>query len=91
MKYKYSLPEEFYLKVIDMEEFANGATQVRILLQNGEIIKDVLISQCKYIIAIRGCSELPFKTDEIKDIFQHSDDIDPKERGGWNYWDDWKE
>ena len=72
-----------------MEEFSNGATQVTVYLKNQLIFKQVLVSQSKYIIAIRGHSDLPFEISEISDIYQLPDDKDPAIRGKWDFWDKW--
>lgn len=72
-----------------MEEFANGAMQVSVQLQNGSIFSGILISDATYIVAARGFSALPFKVDEINSAFQTADDKNPATRGGWQYWDEW--
>ena len=76
-------------RILNMEEFANGATQVTISLKGGRIINQVLLSQSKYIIAIRGYKDLPFNIEDITDIYQRDDDKNPVNRGGWDYWDKW--
>jgi len=77
-------------KVASFEEFSNGATQVTIELQDGCFCRQVLISNSNLIVAMRGCKELPFKPSDIKDVFQTEEDKNPKEHGGWEYWDTWK-
>ncbi len=72
-----------------MEEFANGATQVTIKLKNNSTIRNVLISNCKSIIAVRGYKDLPFSLNEISDIYQTEEDKNPIKRDEWYYWDDW--
>jgi|HubBroStandDraft_6_1064221.scaffolds.fasta_scaffold815574_2 hypothetical protein len=89
MKFKYRLPNNWVDRVSNLEEFANGATKVTVRLKNGGVVNDVLISDGTYIIATRGFKDLPFHVDEITDIFQSADDKNPRERGGWEYWDDW--
>lgn len=89
MIYKYTLPQALSLKVANMEEFANGATQVTISLKDGRVFNKVLISGSKHIVAIRDYQELPFVLSDIKDIYQIDDDKNPMDRGGWFYWDKW--
>jgi hypothetical protein len=43
-----------------------------------------------YIIAIRNYDDLPFSINDIEDIFQTDEDLNPKKRGGWKFWDDWQ-
>jgi len=90
MNFKYRLPSKFEKKASEMEVFANGATQITIRLQDGSEVSNVLLSDSTYIIAARGFKDLPFSIDEINDIFQSEDDKNPCQRGGWDYWDEWK-
>lgn len=90
MNFKYRLPEVWIDKIASMEEFANGATQVTILLNDGQEFHRALISDSANIIAIRGFDELPFQISDIKEILQSAEDKSPRERGGWRYWDDWR-
>lgn len=89
MKYKYKLPDRLVSQVSEMEEFANGATQVSARLLDGRVFSGILISGSTYIAAARGFDDLPFKPEEIATIFQTSDDKDPAMRGGWQFWDEW--
>jgi hypothetical protein len=90
MKYKYRLPDKFVAKASGMEEFANGATQVTVRLKDGREIPKVLLSDATYLIAARGFKDLPFLVTEIDDIYQTEEDKNPHQRGGWDYWDEWK-
>ena len=90
MKFRYTLPKGLIAKVAYFSEFANGATQVSVRLNDGRFFQKVLISNCSFIIAMRGYKELPFAVSEIEDIYQTEEDVSPKERGGWDFWDDWK-
>lgn len=90
MKYKYKLTDQWVATLARMEEFANGATQVSVTLNNGEVFHGLLISACQYPVAVRGHKDLPFDLAEIATIFQTEDDKNPKERGNWIYWDQWK-
>ena len=89
VNYKYCIPGKFFTKVAPMEEFANGGMQVTVLTTDGKQHTQVLISNATYIIAMRGNADLPFKTSDIKDIYQTEEDKNPQIRGGWNFWDDW--
>lgn len=91
MKYKYVLPESLSSKVNNFEEFANGATQATVALIDGRIIHEVLFSQSKYLVAIRGHKSLPFNIQDIKEIYQSNSDKNPEVRGGWDYFDNWIE
>jgi hypothetical protein len=90
MKHKYQLNEYLIDKVSHMSEFANGATQVSIVTKNGTVYREILISNSSWIIAMRGQKELPFSQDDIADIYQSAEDKNPKKRGNWFFWDDWK-
>jgi hypothetical protein len=89
MNFKYQLPDYLIAKVATMAEFANGATQVTVFLNNGIEIPEVLISNSQYIVATREYEELPFDISEIADIRQNELDKNPLKRDGWKYWDDW--
>jgi hypothetical protein len=89
MKFKYRLPEDWIRKTELMEEFANGGMQVTVRLKDGREVCGVLLSDATYIIATRGFKDLPFLITEIDDIFQSDDDKHPRQRGGWDFWDDW--
>ncbi len=89
MNYKYQLPDYWISKVASMAEFANGATQVTVLLNNGIEIPEVLISNSQYIVATREHDDLPFDISDIANIQQSELDKHPQKRGGWKYWDDW--
>ncbi len=90
MKFKYRLPDKWVAKASGMEEFANGASRVSICLKDGRVVPRVLVSDGAYLIAARGFKDLPFAVDEISDIYQSEDDKNPRQRGGWDCWDDWK-
>ena len=83
--FKYTLSQNWIDKIKHMDEFSNGGTQVTIRLKNGKTFEKVLISNCKWIIAIRGYSDLPFSLDSIDDIYQTEQDKNPSERGNWNF------
>jgi hypothetical protein len=70
-----------------MAEFAMGGTQVTVRLKDGRLIPGVLISNCTHPMAVRGFKDLPFKLEDIADIFQTEEDKNPKQRGGWYFWD----
>lgn len=90
MEYKYTLSSELIETVSNFYEFANGGTQVTVLLKNGETYSKILIFNSSAIIAIRGYKDLPFEIDDIKFIYQTNEDKNPKERNNWQYWGKWK-
>ena len=90
MKYKYELSEPLVRQVAGMDEFAMGGTQLTVKTKDGKEYSRVLISACRYIVAIRDYTDLPFDPDDIESVYQTAEDKDPKERGGWHYWDNWK-
>jgi hypothetical protein len=89
MKFRYELSPEFVARAEALTEFANGAMKVSVLLKDGRQIPDVLLSDARYIVAVRGYLDLPFRLEEIAEIYQSDDDRNPKQRSGWKYWDDW--
>ena len=89
MHFRYELPETLRKKTASFREFANGGTQVTVQLSDGREFQKALISNSRWIIAIRGYTDLPFTPTEISDLFQTSEDEHPSERGGWHYWDAW--
>ena len=89
MEYKYKLTDELIQKASHFHEFANGAAQASVLLKDGKQFNKVLISNSTALIAVRGYKDLPFNIQEISDIFQSNEDINPKETGGWEFWDKW--
>ncbi len=90
MEYKYKLPSNLVEKASLFEEFANGGAQATIKLIDGRVFNKALISNSSAIVALRGHKELPFKMSEISDIYQTEDDKNPKEKGNWEYWDEWQ-
>ncbi len=90
MNFKYTLPDHLVKKVANMAEFANGGTQVTIRLKDGGQYNSALISNCMWIVAMRGHKDLPFDLSEIEDVFQTELDKRPAERGNWEYWDNWQ-
>jgi hypothetical protein len=90
MKFRYRLPDHLVSTASTFEEFANGSAQASVRLRDGRVFGSVLISNSTYLVAARGFKDLPFKVEEIETIFQADEDIDPKDRGGWDFWDDWK-
>lgn len=84
-EYKYTLSQDWIDKVKHMVEFANGGTQVSVKLKSGKVIKRVLISNCKWIIAVRGFSDLPFSLESINEIYQTEEDKSPAKKGGWKF------
>ena len=88
MEYKYTLPKSLIDAVVNLLEFANGGTQVRIKTHDGKIHKGILISNCEHIIAMKGHKDLPFKLKDIDTIFQTDEDIYNVKRGEWELWDE---
>jgi len=89
MTFKYTLPESLIKKAVFLKEFASGGLQVTVRLKNGKLCEKVLISNSKWIIAMRDHEDLPFQVSDIEDIFQTDEDKNPKQRHGWQFWDDW--
>lgn len=89
MHFKYELPTQLSKRAESFQEFANGAMQVTVKLRSGLEIKQVLLSDARYIVAVRGHIDLPFEIDEIADIYQDPDDERPANRSGWHFWDKW--
>jgi hypothetical protein len=89
MQYRYILPSHWIEKVSNFEEFANGAAQVSVRTRDGRLHKSVLISNSTFIVAMRDHDDLPFRLEDMEDIFQAEEDRNPKSRGGWKYWDSW--
>jgi hypothetical protein len=83
MKHKYKLSDELIHKASYFHEFANGAAQATVLLKDGSRFNKALISNSTALIAIHGYKDLPFNVQDISDIFQSIEDINPKETGGW--------
>ena len=90
MKFKYTLPERCISQTKNFSEFRNGASQATIVTESGEVFHRVLISNAKYIVAVRGFDDIPFEPNSIKEIFQTEEDKSPTEIGGWVYWDYWQ-
>ena len=74
---KYKLSESQIGRVSSMEEFANGGAQVSVRLRDGRIFREVLISNSTWVVTIRGFDNLPFKLEEIDEIFQTGEDKIP--------------
>ena len=89
MEYKHKLLPDLIEKALALTEFANGGAQATIKLNNGRVFNEVLISNATAIIAMRGYNDLPFKVKEISEIYQTEEDQDPKEKGNWEFWDEW--
>jgi hypothetical protein len=90
VNFKYRLPDAWTAKTLAMEEFANGGMQVTIRLNDGRVMPRVLLSMAAHPIAMRGYKDLPFLIEDIADIYQSDEDRNPPQRGGWEFWDDWR-
>ena len=90
LEFRYKFSPEWVDRLVLMESFANGGTQVTIKLQDGREISKVLVSNSMYPVAVRGFKDLPFAMDEIANIFQTDEDKNPKQQGNWEFWDEWK-
>jgi hypothetical protein len=90
MMFKHQLPEKWIAKVAEFDEFANGATQLTVRLNSGREFSGLLVSNGMYLVAARGFKSLPFDVEQISDVFQTEEDKNPSQRGGWDFWDDWK-
>jgi hypothetical protein len=89
MKFRYALPQNWFDKTSQMEEFANGGMQVTIKTKSGAVFEKVLLSSAKYLVAARGYKDLPFAVDDIVEIYQTDEDKNPSQRGNWDFWDSW--
>lgn len=90
MRFRYKLPDHLSEQARHLKEFANGAMQVTVKLRSGREVKQVLLSDACYIIAVRGYTDLPFSVDEIVDVYQSVGDERPADRSGWHFWDQWE-
>ena len=89
--HKYILdPEWIKIVAANFSEFANGATQVSIRTKDGKLFREILLSNSSAIVAMRGYKDLPFNLADIAELFQTDDDKNPKKRGDWYYWDEWR-
>ncbi len=88
MQYKHKLTPTLIEKALLLTEFANGGAQVTIKLNDGRIFTKALISNATAIIAMRGYRDLPFRLNEVTEIYQTKEDKRPEEKGNWEYWDD---
>jgi hypothetical protein len=82
---KYRLPDHLVKKAATFSEFANGGMQITIKLKDGTVFEKAIVSNCSWIIALRGHKELPFPVSEIEDLFQTEEDKSPKQRDGWEF------
>ena len=89
MKFKYTLPKNLIEKAKVLREFTNGGMQVSMRLKSGDIFSKILLSNATWVVAMRDHKDLPFRIDEIEDVFQAEEDKTPENRGGWEFWDDW--
>ncbi|MEZ5499808.1 MAG: hypothetical protein R3E77_10320 [Steroidobacteraceae bacterium] len=89
MKLKYKLEHDLIAQAAKCREFANGAAQVSVTLTDGRRFDNVLLSDKTYIIGIKGYSDLPFSPGDIAAISQTPQDVRPRERSGWIFFDEW--
>src|SRR5262245_50547722 len=89
MRYKHELPAHLQAQAVALAEFANGAAQCHAKLHDGSIHGGLLVSNATAIIAMRGHSSLPFPLAAIALLLQQEDDKNPRNRGGWEYFDNW--
>ncbi|MDH5231850.1 MAG: hypothetical protein OEY38_17450 [Gammaproteobacteria bacterium] len=89
MNYKYTLSDKWIQITKKLSEFRNGGMQVTIRTLNGEVFEQILISNSKHIVAMKNNCDLPFSLKDIDAIYQTKNDINPIEKGKWDYWDDW--
>jgi hypothetical protein len=84
---KYKIPQQLIEEVSNMREFKLGGTQASVVLKDGSVYHKVLLSNCMYIMAIRGYDRMPFNPEDIVDIYQSGDDSYPKQCGNWAVFD----
>lgn len=90
MEFRYQLPERYVEVALKLSEFANGGMQVTIVTKDGRVHSGILISACRYIVAMHDHDDLPFLPQDIDEVFQTDEDRDSKPRGRWRYWDKWE-
>lgn len=81
MDYKYTLPEKWIEKTRCFGEFRMGAMQVTVKTIDGTGHEKVLLSNCQHPIAMRGYADLPFKIEDVANIFQTAEDKWPESTG----------
>ncbi len=91
MEFRYPLPASLAAQASSFQEFANGGAQCHAQVTGGAIFSGLLISDAKAIIAMRGHEELPFTLGSVERLFQTADDLSPTERGGWQFFDEWRQ
>ena len=83
---KYKLPEHLIRKAARFSEFAMGGAQITVKLRNGNEVHEALLSNCTYIVAVRGYDALPFKITDVADVYQTSEDEGNRDRAKWITW-----
>jgi hypothetical protein len=90
MNYRCPLPESLQVAASGFEEFANGGAQATVVFKDGRVVNSVLVSNATTLVAARGFSTPPFEPEQIERLYQTDDDRNPTQRGGWEFWDNWK-
>lgn len=90
VQYRCPLPERLVAVAAAFSEFANGGAQATAVLLDGRVVPGVLISNGMAVIAARGYSEPPFEPSQVAELYQTEEDLNPKRRDGWQFWDEWK-
>jgi hypothetical protein len=89
MRYRYPLSARLTAQAVQFTEFANGGAQCHAKLRDGTFHSGILISNSAAIVAMRGYRALPFTVDHVDHLYQDTDDRNPTERDGWDFFDDW--
>ena len=64
-------------------EFKQDASVVSVKLKSGQIFKQILLSYPDEVIGMKGHDNLPFKIDEIIEVFQDDIDLASRSERDW--------
>jgi hypothetical protein len=83
MRYRHRVPEEVMQRAGTLEEFAKDASIASIRVRGGRVYSPAVIVYPDFIAAIEGFDHLPFREEEVEEVFQTPQDLLTRSESSW--------
>ena len=72
-------------------EFKQDASFVTVELKDGAKVDGVLLLYPNYVIAVEGCTDLPFSPADVVKAYQTNEDLKRRSKPSWSFFYDPRE
>jgi hypothetical protein len=70
------------------DEFKKDASFITVELNDGAKVNGVLLLYPNYVIAVEGCTDLPFSPADVVKAYQTNEDLKRRSKSSWSFFYD---